>query len=145
MCNLSIKWGSFPNSCKIAKLKFLFKKGSKSNPSNYKPISLLPLIYKVIESLSVNKKVVFYLTMKFYTTINQDFRKTAKQTRVMCLHDKIWKGLIRGWWPAWYWLTSERLLIQLIMIYYWKNWALLVSQIILLVGLNHTFLIVYLE
>ena len=35
LCNLSIKLGSFPDACKIAKLKPLFKKGSKTNPSNY--------------------------------------------------------------------------------------------------------------
>ena len=51
LCNLSIKLGSFPDSRKIAKLKPLFKRGSKSNPSNYRPISLLPLISKIIEKL----------------------------------------------------------------------------------------------
>ena len=51
LCNFSIKLGSFPDSCKIAKLKPLFKKGSKTNPSNYRPISLLPLISKIIEKL----------------------------------------------------------------------------------------------
>ena len=80
LCNLSIKLGSFPDSCKIAKLKPLFKKGSKTNPSNYRPISLLPLISTVIEKLSMNKQVVFNLTMKFYTTTNQDFVKTIRQT-----------------------------------------------------------------
>ena len=28
----------------------------------------------------MNKQVVFYKTMKFYTTINQDFGKTSQQT-----------------------------------------------------------------
>ena len=32
LCNLSIKLNSFPRSCKIAKVKPLFKKGSKTNP-----------------------------------------------------------------------------------------------------------------
>ena len=32
LCNLSIKLNSFPRSCKIAKAKPLFKKGSKINP-----------------------------------------------------------------------------------------------------------------
>ena len=35
ICNLSIKLDSFPRSCKIAKVKLLFKKGSKSDPQNY--------------------------------------------------------------------------------------------------------------
>ena len=49
LCNLSIKLRSFPDSRKIGKLKPLFKKGSKTNPLNYRPISLLPLISKIIE------------------------------------------------------------------------------------------------
>ena len=51
LCNLSIKLGNFPDSYKIAKLKRLFKKGSRTDPSNYKPISILPLIFKVIEKI----------------------------------------------------------------------------------------------
>ena len=69
--NLSIKLRSFPNSCKIAKLKPLLKRGSKTNSSNYRPLLLLPLISKIIEKkLSMNQEVVSYLTMKFYTTTN---------------------------------------------------------------------------
>ena len=34
LCNLSMTLGSFPDACKIAKVKPLFKKGSKTDPSN---------------------------------------------------------------------------------------------------------------
>ena len=51
LCNLSIKLNSFPRSCKIAKVKPLFKKGSKTNPQNYCPISLLHLLSKIIERI----------------------------------------------------------------------------------------------
>ena len=44
ICNLPI-----PNACKAAKLKPILKKGKKTDPSNYIPISLLPLISKVLE------------------------------------------------------------------------------------------------
>ena len=47
--NLSIKLSTFPDKCKIAKLTPLFKKGSKTDPKNYRPISLLLLISKLIE------------------------------------------------------------------------------------------------
>ena len=40
LCNLSIETSKFPSSCKIAKLKPIFKKGSKTDPQNYRPISL---------------------------------------------------------------------------------------------------------
>ena len=32
LCNLSMTLGSFPDACKIAKVKPLFKKGSKMDP-----------------------------------------------------------------------------------------------------------------
>ena len=34
ICNLLISHGIFPNTCKVAKLKPIFKKGKKVNPSN---------------------------------------------------------------------------------------------------------------
>ena len=46
--NLSIKLNSLPSKCKIEKVKPLFKKGSKPEAKNYRPISLFPLISKVI-------------------------------------------------------------------------------------------------
>ena len=49
--NISISSGLFPTDCKIAKLKPLYKTGSKTNPENFRPISLLPLISKVIERI----------------------------------------------------------------------------------------------
>ena len=44
LCNLSISLSIFPDDCKIAKLKPICKKESKTEPKNYRPISLLPLI-----------------------------------------------------------------------------------------------------
>ena len=40
-----------PNACKVAKLKPILKKKKKVDPSNYRPISLLPLISKIIEKV----------------------------------------------------------------------------------------------
>ena len=49
--NLSIKYSIFPFDCKTAKLKPLFKKGSRTDPKNVRPISLLPLVSKIIEKV----------------------------------------------------------------------------------------------
>ena len=51
LCNLSFKLSSFPTRCKIAKLKPIYKKGCKTDPQNYRPISLLPLISKIFEKI----------------------------------------------------------------------------------------------
>ena len=47
LCNLFMILESFPNVCKVAKVKLLFVKSLKTNPSNYSPMSLLPLLSKV--------------------------------------------------------------------------------------------------
>ena len=51
ICNLSMKYSMFPSNCKIAKLKPMFKKGSKTASKNYRPISLRSLVSKIIEKV----------------------------------------------------------------------------------------------
>ena len=63
LCNLSIKLSSFPLECKIAKLKPIYKKGSKTDPKNFRPISLLPLISKIIEKV-IHDQTEKYLSSK---------------------------------------------------------------------------------
>ena len=55
MINLSIKLSTFPEECKIAKLKPMFKKGARTDPKNCRPISLLPLVSKIIEKSLSNR------------------------------------------------------------------------------------------
>ena len=50
---------------KVAKLKPIFKKDKETDPSNYRPISFLPLISKVLERIihdqtNVSLKEIFY-------------------------------------------------------------------------------------
>ena len=77
-CNLSISKKVFPNASKVAKLKPLFKKGKKTDPSNYRPISLLPSISKIIE------RVIHDITNALYIVIaiNQVFEVIIQQIYV---------------------------------------------------------------
>ena len=67
VCNLSIKLSTVRDECKIAKLKPHYKKCKKTDPKNYRPISLLPVISKILEKVIhdqtmefVNKKNILY-------------------------------------------------------------------------------------
>ena len=47
--NISITTGEFPDGLKIAKLIPIHKGGAADDPSNYRPISIIPVISKIIE------------------------------------------------------------------------------------------------
>ena len=47
--NLSLKSGIFPDDWKFAKIVPIPKSGDLTNPSNYRPISILPLLSKLLE------------------------------------------------------------------------------------------------
>ena len=46
-----LNWGVYPNLLKLAKVIPIFKAGSKLEVNNYRPISLLPTLSKIIEKL----------------------------------------------------------------------------------------------
>ena len=60
LINKSIESGEFPSQLKIAKVYPVFKGGDKSDPSNYRPISILPTISKIFEK-HVIKHLMAYL------------------------------------------------------------------------------------
>ena len=75
LCNLSITSGKFPDSCKIAKLKPIYKKGSLTGASNYRPISFLPLISKVIKKVIHDQTSAFLNSRHLLNNYQSGFRK----------------------------------------------------------------------
>ena len=59
--NLSIKSNTFPTDMKQARITPLFKKNSKFNVGNYRPVSVLSVCSKVLEK-AVNKQLYEYLS-----------------------------------------------------------------------------------
>ena len=60
---LSIKLLNFPDESKVNKLKPIFRKGARTEPKNYQPISLLLLVSKIIEK-SIHSQIEDYLNPK---------------------------------------------------------------------------------
>ena len=58
--NKSFASSTFPTQWKMALVVPIFKKGDKCNPSNYRPISLLPVLSKVLERV-VHEKLSNFL------------------------------------------------------------------------------------
>ncbi len=97
LCNLSIKLSSFPSYCKTAKLKPLFKKGSKTDPKNYRPISLLPIISKIIEKVIHDQTNDFLTQNDILYKFQSGFRRNhSTDSCLSYLTDKILKGFDSG-------------------------------------------------
>ena len=97
LINLSISLSSFPDDCKIAKLKPLYKKEAKTKPKKYRPISLLPLISKIIERITHDQTQVFLDENNILFTYQSGFRKHYSTD--MCLSyltDKVRNGFEKG-------------------------------------------------
>ena len=87
--NLSIKLSTLPDKFKIAKLTPLFKKGSKTDPKNYRPISLLSHISKFI------KKAIHTQT-QVYLYQNSLIYKFQSDSRLSQLTDYMIKDMDKG-------------------------------------------------
>ena len=63
ICNLSLFTSHFPSKWKVAKVTPIYKDGDKSDVSNYRPISVLPILSKILERV-VHDQLYEYLTRK---------------------------------------------------------------------------------
>lgn len=60
ICKLSLSKGIFPDAFKRAIIKPIFKAGSRNLVSNYRPISILPSLSKILERI-MNVRLIKYL------------------------------------------------------------------------------------
>ena len=95
--NLSIDTKIVPDEMKFAKVKPLFKKGSRLDSSNYRPVSILPIVSKILER-AVYKQVVDYLDKNDLLFENQSgFRKAySTDTCLINLTDQIKLDMSKG-------------------------------------------------
>ena len=97
LCNLSITSGKLPDSCKIAKVKAIYKKGSLTEACNYKSISLLLLISKVIKNIIHDQSNVFLNSRNLLYNYQSGFHKNHFTNFCLSfLNDKILKSFEQG-------------------------------------------------
>jgi len=97
ICNLSITSSTFPDKCKLAKLRPLFKKGPTTDPKNYRPISLLPLVSKIIEKVIHDQTVKYLDDNDIIYKYQSGFRsKHSTNSCLSYLCNKVQQGFEKG-------------------------------------------------
>ena len=72
--NQSLSTGIFPDSLKTAKVIPSHKKDEKTIMSNYRPISILPVLSKIIESVMHSQLMHYFRENKLFSTQQYGFR-----------------------------------------------------------------------
>jgi hypothetical protein len=74
--NKSLEAGTIPLDWKSAEVVAIFKKGTRSDPGNYRPVSLTCILCKVLESF-VRDAIVSHMTeLNLYSPCQHGFRKS---------------------------------------------------------------------
>ena len=97
LINLSLQTGIVPLNWKVVQVIPLYKKGDKTEASNYRAISILPILRKVLER-SVHYQLVNYLEQNNLFSVRQyDYRKRlSSELATAYLVDKILKAADKG-------------------------------------------------
>lgn len=79
ICNLSVSTGVFPNAFKRALVHPIHKSGDNDVVNNYRPISVLPVMSKILEKV-LNNRLINYLESKQLLSSNQFGFRQGKST-----------------------------------------------------------------
>lgn len=75
ICNCSLSLGVFPTDCKVARLTIIPKKGDIHDLDNLRPISILPLLGKVLEKHAKSEIVKYFDRNNLFFRNQFGFRK----------------------------------------------------------------------
>ena len=89
--NKSLETGKIPYDWKSAEVTAIFKKGSKSEPGNYRPVSLTCIACKVLESKIMDVKLSLYLTSLIISCLQLANMAFAEKGLVYPNYLKLWK------------------------------------------------------
>ena len=116
--NLSLRTGDHPDILKISKTIPIFKKGSRLQVSNYRPISLLSNLNKILEKLFIVEYINFLMISNAYTRFNLVFAKNTQLTmHSLKLQRPLDRHLMIKKWHVGFSLIFRKPLIQSIMIF----------------------------
>ena len=73
--NRCIETGIFPKIFKIAKVTPIYKKGSRSELGNHRPVSVLPCLSKIFESIIFKRIQNYFKSKDFFNKNQYGFRK----------------------------------------------------------------------
>ena len=94
--NSCIYQSNFPQQWKSARVTPLHKGGDKTNPSNYRPISVLPILSKVYERIILNTLLQHLHKNHIISDRQSGFRKNHSCGTAMHHLHTTWTGMVKA-------------------------------------------------
>ena len=99
--NLSLQTGTVPSMCKKARVTPVHKAGAMDDPNNFRPISILPFIGKLIEYFVCQQLTNYMEDNRLFTRHQYGFRKNHSTTYLMFdLLDEIYQSKSKLYKPG---------------------------------------------
>ena len=93
----SLSQGTVPSEWKYAKVTPLYKKGMSTDMDNYRPISVLPVVSKVLERVVHHQLHSFLSEHKLLSPFQCGFRRNhSTEFAAIAFSDYIWRGMDLG-------------------------------------------------
>ena len=95
--NMSLLTAQVPSSMKMAKVTPLHKKGSKTDAGNYRPISVLSIISKILERVVYNQLYEYIERNNLLCDLQSGFRRSySTETCLIYLNDYLKEEIDKG-------------------------------------------------
>ena len=141
--NTSVQTGVDPSKLKHAKVISVYKTGDRTEPGNYRPISLLSVFNRLFKRLMIkashplSKKKNTFFTM--YSMVSEQTVLLSRQFWILSTEYKIiWTPVCTR---AAYLLIQKRPSTQLTILYYYANWVTTAIVEISMIGSRRIWLI----
>ena len=88
--NQSISTGIFPSDWKIARVTPIFKTGAKHDMENYRPISVISIVPKIMEKLIYNQLYDYLINSNILSNSQHGFRPCHSTTTALLVITNRW-------------------------------------------------------
>ena len=122
ICNLSLTQGIFPSQLKIANVIPLYKNDDPMLFNDYRHISVLCVLSKVLKKNMYNRVSTFLEMFKILHENQYGFRKkSSTHSALLSFVDKVIQAIEKGEYAVGVFLDFQKPLILLTMIFCWTN------------------------
>ena len=137
ICNLSLNLGIFPTEMKLANVIPLYKANNAYVFNNYRPVSLLCTLSKVLERVMYSRLIEYLETFKILLDNQFGFRKWhSSYMALMQLTDQLIKSLEKGETVIGVFLDFSKAFDTVDHDILLKKWNIMVLEVVLYIGLK---------